>query len=181
VPGTGWGVDQRGLWVDRGCRAEFTIRERGYGSQSGYYGGSAAGNMVTCSSNDGRRHYCGQYNRNDVRLSRKLSESPCVPGTGWGVDQRGLWVDRGCRAEFTIRERNSGSRGYYGGSAAGNTITCSSNDGRRHYCGQYNRNDVRLSRKLSESPCVPGTGWGVDQKGLWVDRGCRAEFTIRRR
>jgi len=67
------------------------------------------------------------------------------------------------------------------GTASAQTITCSSNDGRRHYCGQYRPNDVRLSRQLSESPCVLGTGWGVDQKGLWVDRGCRAEFTIRGR
>ena len=71
----------------------------------GLPGTARAQSTITCSSNDGRRHYCGQYNRNDVRLSRKLSESPCVAGTGWGVDQRGLWVDRGCRAEFTIRGR----------------------------------------------------------------------------
>jgi hypothetical protein len=71
----------------------------------GLPGTARAQSSVTCSSYDGGRHYCGKYNPNDLRLSRQLSESPCVLGTGWGVDQRGRWVDRGCRAEFTIRGR----------------------------------------------------------------------------
>ena len=36
-----------------------------------------------------------------------------------------------------------------GTARAQSTVTCSSSDGGRHYCGQYNRNDVRLSRQLT--------------------------------
>ncbi|MEO6983417.1 MAG: DUF3011 domain-containing protein, partial [Edaphobacter sp.] len=93
----------------------------------------------------------------------------------WGVDRRGLWVDRGCRAEF--------STGGYGnqwrpGQGQGQTVTCSSNNGRRNWCG-INGRDVRLTRQISGSPCVENDTWGIDRRGLWVDRGCRAEFRVR--
>jgi Protein of unknown function (DUF3011) len=180
-PGRGWGVDRRGrLWVDHGCRAEFTIRSHDYGNRGGYNEGWRGEQTIICSSDDGGRHYCGQNDWSDVRLSRQLSGARCDAGSGWGVDQRGLWVDHGCRAEFTVRSRDYGNRGGYNEGWRGErTITCSSDDGGRHYCGQYDWDDVRLSRQLSGSPCDRGSGWGVDRRGLWVDHGCRAEFTIR--
>jgi len=57
-----------------------------------------------CESNNGRRNYCGNYGEGQVRLDRQISGSPCVEGQTWGVDRNGLWVDRGCRAYFAIRE-----------------------------------------------------------------------------
>ena len=38
----------------------------------------------------------------DAELVRQISGSPCIRGNTWGVDNRGLWVDRGCRAEFEV-------------------------------------------------------------------------------
>jgi DUF3011 family protein len=58
---------------------------------------------ITCSSNDGRRNWCAIGNSRDVQLVRQISGSPCVRGNTWGLDQRGLWVDRGCRADFRVR------------------------------------------------------------------------------
>ena len=29
------------------------------------------------------------------QLARQISGSPCIRDTTWGVDRRGLWVDRG--------------------------------------------------------------------------------------
>jgi Protein of unknown function (DUF3011) len=63
---------------------------------------AAAQDSVKCESNDGNRQYCGNYNPNQVRLERQISGSPCTDGQTWGVDRNGLWVDRGCRAIFTI-------------------------------------------------------------------------------
>lgn len=40
------------------------------------------------------------------------------------------------------------------------------------------RPEVRLDRQLSKNPCVLGESWGVDDEGLWVDRGCKAVFEI---
>jgi len=140
---------------------------------------AAAQGSVKCESNDGHRNYCGQYNYNQVRLERQISGSPCIEGQTWGVDRGGLWVDRGCRAYFTISSNTPG-RGRWNGGEPGNqgSIKCESADGHRNYCGQYNYNQVRLERQISGSPCIEGQTWGVDRGGLWVDRGCRAYFVI---
>ena len=65
------------------------------------------------------------------------------------------------------------------GQRGGQTITCSSNDGRRNFCAADTSRGVRLSRQISGSACIQGQTWGVDQRGLWVDRGCRADFMVR--
>ena len=182
IRGNSWGVDNRGLWVDRGCRAIFMIgRGGGYhgGGNSGGYGGTT----VKCESNNGGRNYCGSYGGNEVTLNQQISGSPCVRGSTWGVDGRGLWVDRGCRATFNVSQRGGGYHdGGYGGGGypGGGTIKCESNNGGRNYCGNYPPDRVTLNQQISDSPCVRGRSWGVDNRGLWVDRGCRATFRIGR-
>ena len=64
------------------------------------------GRMITCSSNHGDRVYCDADTRDGVQLVRQISGSPCRQGSTWGYDRRGIWVDRGCRADFSVgRER----------------------------------------------------------------------------
>ena len=58
------------------------------------------------------------------------------------------------------------------------TITCESNDGGRRHCGPPNPGQVTLQRQISGSECIQDRSWGVDDRGLWVDHGCRAEFLI---
>jgi Protein of unknown function (DUF3011)/Beta/Gamma crystallin len=66
-------------------------------------------NMVTCESNNGRRTYCSIGDaRQSVDLVRQMSSSPCVRGQSWGNDNRGIWVDRGCRAQFRVTSYNGG-------------------------------------------------------------------------
>jgi hypothetical protein len=45
----------------------------------------------------------------DVRLVRQLSETACRRGETWGFDRRGIWVDKGCAAEFAV----AGASPYY--------------------------------------------------------------------
>ncbi|XWK67344.1 DUF3011 domain-containing protein [Tunturiibacter gelidiferens] len=66
------------------------------------YGGPP---RITCSSDDGRRNWCDIGPSRDVRMARQISGSPCIQDDTWGVDRRGLWVDRGCRAEFILGRR----------------------------------------------------------------------------
>jgi hypothetical protein len=61
------------------------------------------GNLITCASNDGRRVYCDADTRNGVSLVEQHSNVPCRQGSTWGYDRRGIWVDRGCRADFELR------------------------------------------------------------------------------
>jgi hypothetical protein len=84
--------------VDKGCRADFAF-STGYRPPPG----PPPPQIVTCSSNNGKRNWCDTGGRRDIRLNRQISGSPCVQGQTWGVDQRGLWVDNGCRAEFRVR------------------------------------------------------------------------------
>jgi len=58
--------------------------------------------VVRCESIKGRSQECLIYGR--ARLIRQLSDTPCVEGDTWGQGRNGVWVTRGCRAEF-ISER----------------------------------------------------------------------------
>src|SRR6202022_4875450 len=63
---------------------------------------------ISCSSDDGKRHYCSANAPGRVRLVQQRSESACQEGYSWGSDDRGIWVDHGCRADFAVE----GERGY---------------------------------------------------------------------
>ncbi len=71
---------------------------------------AAHGRRVTCASDDGRRHYCRVDTNRGVQMVNQRSGSPCIQGRTWGYDRRGIWVDRGCRADFVL-----GTRGRYPG------------------------------------------------------------------
>ena len=58
--------------------------------------------VLSCSSDDGRRNYCNTDTRGGVRLVRQRSDARCSEGYSWGYDRRGIWVDRGCRADFEV-------------------------------------------------------------------------------
>ena len=129
---------------------------------------------ISCSSDDGHRHYCPADTRGGVRLLQQRSDSPCNQGYSWGFDRGGVWVDRGCRADFAVDSYQ------YRGPAPGSTgtISCSSDDGHRHYCGVGSGGRIRLVQQRSESPCREGYSWGSDGRGIWVDHGCRADFAV---
>ena len=66
-----------------------------------------------------------------------------------------------------------------GATAAQQTIRCESKDGRYTSCGQVDRRQqVEIRRQLSNQQCIFGRNWGVDDRQLWVDDGCRAVFVV---
>src|SRR6266849_6550160 len=60
------------------------------------------------------------------------------------------------------------------------TITCASTDGRRTFCNADTRDGVRIARQIGNVRCVEGYTWGFSEQGVWVDRGCQAEFVLPR-
>lgn len=69
---------------------------------------------VRCESHDHRYRYCSaDVSGGRVTIDRELSDSGCRYGKSWGYDDRGIWVDRGCRADFHVEERHYGSYGHY--------------------------------------------------------------------
>ena len=134
------------------------------------------GRNVTCASDDMKRHLCRVDTSRGVTMVNQRSGSPCIQGQTWGYSRQGIWVDRGCRADFYLAAnyRPGGPGGPQYGRPI--TITCSSNNGKRNYCPADTSRGVRLSNQRSGSPCIQGQTWGWDNRGIWVDRGCRADF-----
>lgn len=179
-----------------------------YNQNSGYNQNYNNNQRITCSSDDGRRHYCQMDTRNGVQLTRQISSIGCVQGSNWGYDNNGVWVDNSCSAEFTSggnngqynNNRQYGSNGgYYGrrhdrgrygnGNVATQTIRCESTDNgnyntygngynNRQYCAADARGGVHIQRELSNNACREGQTWGYDNGGVWVSNGCRADFEV---
>jgi hypothetical protein len=139
----------------------------------------SAAQTFSCSSDDGKRHYCSTNAPGRVRLVQQRSESACREGYSWGTDNRGVWVDHGCRADFAVEEGRDHHDNYYGG-GSGQVISCSSDDMHRHHCAADTRGGVQLVKQNSDSRCEQGRSWGFDKRGIWVDHGCRADFQVGR-
>lgn len=141
------------------------------------------GRNVTCASDDGKRHLCRVDTSRGVQMTNQRSGSPCIQGQTWGYSRQGIWVDRGCRADFFLGSGGPGYRpgGPGGPGGGGITITCSSNDGKRNFCPANTSRGVQLTNQRSGSPCIQGQTWGFNNRSIWVDRGCRADFVTMRR
>jgi Protein of unknown function (DUF3011) len=141
---------------------------------------SKGSGTVTCEShNDGRRH-CAVANidTESVYVERKLSQTHCQHGVNWGVDRDGIWVDGGCRAVFAFVYRQGGGGSSSSRPGRPGTIECGSQDDRRRHCEVPNidPDSVTMDRQLSHANCHRGQSWGTESRGIWVDKGCRAEF-----
>jgi hypothetical protein len=142
--------------------------DRGYNDDYGRYD-----TRVRCESRDQRTNYCSVDTRGGVRLVHQLSDRDCVRGRNWGANERGIWVTDGCRAEFEL-----GGGGYGNGNGYASRFRCESTNSRTRYCSVDTRYGVDLVRQLSNSACIEGRSWGVSRDGVWVSRGCRAEFAL---
>ena len=140
------------------------------------------------------------------QLVQQLSESECVANRTWGFKRNAglIWVSDGCAAIFAEsvdrqsrrdregnrdREDNRDRADDYSDSRdrrddrshrerPGEVIECRSRDYAFTRC-DANWNDARLIEQLSSSRCVEGESWGLDEDGLWVDKGCSGRFAGR--
>lgn len=160
--GYSWGYDEHGIWVDHGCRAEFALQR-------------IEGTIFYCASDDGRRNYCNVEARGHVALIKQRSDAACREGYSWGFDERGVWVDHGCRADFAV-ERRERPEHDEAPRAPVQSLYCASDDGRKNFCQVDARGGVEMVKQRSGSACQQGYSWGFDERGIWVDHGCRADF-----
>jgi hypothetical protein len=152
--------------------------------------GGGGRDSVECHSQNYRYNRCDVGWR-DARLVRQLSGAHCLRGQTWGIDRSGsIWVDRGCSAVFV-----EAGRGDWGGGGGGGgwrpgpdwdqdiRFVCRSSDFRYNMCqvDVGRGGDVRIVRQISDTRCVLGRTWGYNRAGVWVDRGCAAEFEVERR
>ena len=176
VEGRNWGSRPGLVWVDNGCRGRFAVARNGWPTWNNYRGQRE----VVCESKDERYRQCNADFRGRARISRQLSDSPCIEGRSWGQAQGLIWVARGCRARFedtgwANRPGNRPGGGY------GESVACYSTDERRRTCAWNPRwGRPYLVEQVSDSACIEGRSWGYNGNYLWVDRGCRGRFAARR-
>ena len=196
--GEQWGYDDEGIWVAGGCRAEFAVRtpperraqmreerrddrrearETWRENRRDPRGDTAYVPNLVCASENNARNHCRADTRNGITLVRQLSDNACVRDQTWGVDRDGVWVTRGCRAEFTWGH-TAPAVNMTSSAPAPPMLVCESQDGRRNHCSADTSMGVRLYRQMSDSECVLNSTWGFDQNGIWVSKGCRAEFAL---
>ncbi len=125
--------------------------------------------QVVCESHQFRRAECPVDTRGGVRLLQPTG-GMCIRGQTWGYTRRGLWVTNGCRAIFAV----------VGGPGAplpaGRLIVCKSWRYARARCAATVRRAPRI--EVIAGTCVKHRSWGWDQRGIWVDHGCRARFLL---
>jgi hypothetical protein len=133
---------------------------------------------VTCESPDGRFHECRLEGAGVATLTRQMSDRDCIEGRTWDYRDGKIWVDKGCRGEFTLARRGPGSLSapIFAPALPTSTFVCESVGGRRNHCRADTMYGAILVRQTSDSTCQMGSTWGIDQNGVWVTRGCRAEF-----
>jgi hypothetical protein len=99
--------------------------------------GAAPERTINCESHDYRYQYCRVDTDSHVRLERQLSAfSRCVYGDTWGYDRRGVWVDRGCQAEFRVGRDGGGdgkTAAVVGGVALGAIIAAAIASNKSHH------------------------------------------------
>jgi hypothetical protein len=141
-------------------------------------------NTIVCASQGREYTHCRADTRNGVVLFRQLSASVCLRDRTWGYDRHGIWVEDGCRGEFALgaREANHGwQEAPFPGDRpahASTTQYCGSDEGRYRRCNVTVRRDVRVLHQQSKAACIEHDSWGWDLNGIWVSKGCRAEFLV---
>jgi hypothetical protein len=195
IEGRSWGWDRQGIWVSGGCRAEFEIDQGRNDRYDDRYGSDyGRGRVIRCESSNSRTVYCNADTRYGVRLLTQHSRSACIEGRTWGWNDRGVWVTHGCRAQFQVGGRGYDDR-YGNGDRYGNDpyrddrygygdnyarrVTCESHDNRYNFCrvgGSIRQ--AQVHRQMSQDQCRLNYNWGYRADGIWVDRGCRAEYTF---
>ena len=199
VEGQSWGQKQGLVWVNRGCRARFSMVPDNIGTAPGVRP------SVVCKSQQGVRKVCNTGMNGRMQLvSRFKSSGACIEGRTWGQRANQVWVSDNCRARFAAanRQRPNNGVGYdsrderndrdyrQDGDNRGNpgwmrdpayAVNCSSSDSRQQRCNWDARYGMpRVVQRTSQADCVEGRTWGYSERdGLWVGGGCRARFAAR--
>jgi hypothetical protein len=152
--GKTWGFDQQGVWVDRGCRADFLVNA----------------NQSEVDRTRGRDHDGGDKDDHDRDKDRDRN-----------LEQdrdRERYVDQD-RDRDRNQDNHDGDAGRDDRRAPESMqLSCSSDDWGRHYCESDIQGKATMVRQRSGSPCREGYSWGYDRRGIWVDHGCRADFQL---
>lgn len=172
--GYSWDYGGGEIWVANGCAGDFSLASRPPSNweeeevPQGSY-------LISCAGEGDEPVYCVRVSRVSAELVRQRGESRCKEGKNWGLDPEGLWVTKGCAADFLVKQKmlvDSNSLETV------NLIECASVDGKRNFCQADARGGAVLRAILSHVPCKLGESWEWNEGGVWVDHGCHALFEV---
>ncbi len=151
-----WGYDRRGIWVANGCAAEFSLGRSGSDDNTaGILIGVLAAGLIGAAI----------LNQNDNSNNNSANQS-----SDQYVQRDDNPTDYGNNFGYTPQNAPQG----------GNVVRCESGLG-----GGVVRCPARISRSVEVAQMLPGSfeckfkeAWGYDQQGIWVTRGCRADFLV---
>jgi len=141
---------------------------------------------IECRSRNYQHTECAADFRHP-ELVQQLSDSDCTEGDSWGYDRRhgAIWVSKGCAGVFADRseryghrerDRDDDDRDDRRRGRRSEVIECRSTGYQFVRC-EVDWREARLIEQLSDSNCVEGRSWGLDDDGLWVDKGCAGRFS----
>lgn len=105
---------------------------------------------------------------------------------GWSMDiqvrdARGRVQSGTCFVETKTGDVSLYGLGWGGGVGSGGgalEFNCASSDERYRECQLPVDGRARLVKQRSDAPCIEGRSWGQRGDRVWVDKGCRARFTV---
>jgi hypothetical protein len=114
---------------------------------------SFADSIVRCESSGYRYQHCSADTKGRVTIDRQLSSTRCREGDNWGYDRHGIWVNKGCGAEFRVSGGGSHNNALKAGAAIASIAIIAALASRNSNSGNQNA-DV--------APWAVGTFQGYD-------------------
>nr|BAP94528.1 D-galacturonic acid binding lectin precursor [Aplysia kurodai] len=168
--GESFGYQKATLWVDQGCRADFKV----------CYLPVMPTECQTLRVESWNYKYAEKVVEGaalfiNMTVEDRQSEASCDLDKSFGFYNQNstVWVNHGCRADFNIC--------YVKGSSTTTTVNVSS------WNYQYATKmlpsvsciySMRVVNQQSAAPCTLGTTYGFMANTMWVDEGCRADFSV---
>lgn len=96
----------------RGWNRMAIARSRDYRNWQVLPDGGRGDRFVSCESENRRYRSCSlpRFGSRQVSIVTQRSQAACIRGVSWGIEDRRLWVDKGCRAIFYVPYKRQQSR-----------------------------------------------------------------------
>jgi hypothetical protein len=146
-----WGYDGSGIWVANGCSATFRVGRDDDDDTAAKVGLGllALGVLGALASGDSDD---GGYNNPPPPPPQGY------PQSGGYYPQQGGYPDDDYDDAYTI--------------------SCDSKNNKYRFCAVQIPSHAQLVHQRSRSACRFNKSWGYDRRGVWVKKGCRADFAI---
>lgn len=122
---------------------------------------ASAQTVVTCESTRGQRVLCPVNTSGGVTLYRQLSSTTCVQGRNWNINPTTIWVNGGCRAQFSVGN-SRGGRYNNGGYNNNNNGGYNSNGGYNNGNGASAENLCRRAVRAQLGRRVDVSTWAIN-------------------